>query len=92
MRLAPGWRLGAAGAVFVLNHERIELPAGCKVRPHIPALAAQPDAQLSTAERDLARYVQVLLPANAKKKAVRALLEKLDYVEAVTEPPAISLP
>lgn len=69
-----------------------KLPAGVETRPHVPALAAKRDEELSPPEQELARYVQVLLPAGAKKKTVRALLEALDCVEAVIEPPEVGLP
>jgi hypothetical protein len=97
VRLAPGWRLDAAHAGFVAKGARVELPAtlpaGCEARPHAPVLAAKTDAQLSAPERELARWVQVLLPAGARSNTrVRKLLEALDCVEEVMEPPQVGLP
>jgi len=96
VRLVPGWRLDGARAGFRTASGHVELlsklPAGSAIRPHVPALAARRDAQLSPAEQELARYVQVLLPAGVRKAAVRTVLEGLDCVEEVIEPPEVGLP
>lgn len=68
------------------------LPRGCVLRAHVPLVAGRSKRRLSPAERDLARYVQVLMPRRADKQAVRAVLDQIECVEAVLEPPEPSLP
>lgn len=94
VRLAPGWRLESNA--FVSGADRValadSLPRGTRARAHVPALASRDPKTLSEPERELARYIQVLLPKGAEPEAARAALEKLAAVERATVPPAPELP
>lgn len=99
VRLAPGWRLDEKAGAFVAGSERVplpdSLPRGTRARLHVPALASRNPKTLSEPERELARYVQVLLPKGADAGAIRAALAalgKLAAVEQATVPPAPELP
>ena len=97
LKLKSGWRFNPSGGQFVsTSGERLsvldQLPKGSEIVPTVPALAKADPAKLSEAERDLARYVQLILPKGATPQQHLEVIKRWDAVEAVTLPPEISLP
>jgi hypothetical protein len=97
LKLKPGWRFDSAAGQFVsASGERLsildQLPKGSEIVPTAPALATAEPAKLSAAERQMARYVQLILPKGAAAKELLPIVERWDAVEEVTLPPDISLP
>jgi hypothetical protein len=97
LKLKPGWRFDPGSRQFVsASGERFsvldQLPKGSEIVPTVPALAKADPAKLSAAERDLARYVQLILPKGAAPKQNLRVIKRWDPVEAVTLPPEVSLP
>lgn len=97
LTLKPGWWFDAhAGAFVSADGSRTpiadRLPAGSRLVPTAPAVAQRPPAKRSAPERELARYVQLLLPADADAEATLRLVQGWDMVERAVRPPHVSLP
>jgi len=96
LRLAPGWELDETRGGFSAGAELLSfpkaLPAGATVRSHVSVSAAKPGKARLPAERELARYVQVLLPRGTRMEAVRAAFAALRCVETIFESPPAGLP
>jgi hypothetical protein len=97
VRLKPGWRFDRRRRALVSEAGpslglRGLLPAGAKVLPMAPSLAAAPSRSLSEDERLLARYLQVALPSGSDPADLAAALRRLEGVELVLTPPRIGLP
>ena len=99
VKLRAGWRFDASANDFVAPdgqrfRPRKPLPANAKVVAMVPHLAAAVVESLSEDERDLADYVQIMLPG-ADGDRLRAFAQDIaDWpcVEHVRMPPEISLP
>ena len=78
LKLKPGWRYDVGQGVFVGPKGEIgapaSLPQGARIVYKVPTLAQRPARSLSAAERDLSRYLQVILRGVAKTNAERAAL------------------
>lgn len=97
LELKPGWR-------FVPRRRRFEqesgetfspygdLPEGAGIVYKVPRLAKADPASLSAAERDLQRYLQVVLPAGASAQDCLARIRRWPSVAAVQGGPVVSLP
>lgn len=97
LKLKPGWRFDRGRAQFFSASGqrfsvRDQLPEGSEIVPTAPALADTDPQMLSDAERDLARYVQLILPKGATPEHYLAIAKRWDAVEEATLPPRISLP
>jgi hypothetical protein len=68
------------------------LPKGSRIAYKVPSLAAADAARLSRPERDLRRYVHVILPAKETPGAYINALRGWPCVESATLAPDISLP
>jgi len=97
LKLKTGWRFDPSRKQFVsTGGQRLsildQLPEGSDIVPSVPALAKADPAKLSDAERDLARYFQLILPKGATPKDNLRVVKRCDAVEEVTLPPKVSLP
>lgn len=96
MQLKPGWRADVEANAFARGRERIDLKAtistNATLQPHIVELHGKSDRSLSSAERELARYVQVRVGADQKLLTIARQLAKLDAIEQVSVSPEVSLP
>ena len=95
--LKPGWRLEPGKRIFVSGTGETcrpsgELPKGTRIVPKVPALAKTPPGKLSEPERDLQRYVQVILPAGESASTHLKTVRAWDCVESASLPPEVSLP
>ena len=97
LTLKPGWWFDARTGEFVSARgarTRIadQLPPGSRLVPTAPAVAKLSPPQRSAPERELARHVQLLLPADADDEACLRLVQGWDAVEKAARPPRVSLP
>jgi hypothetical protein len=95
-KLRPGWLYDEVKRVFV-DPEGVEfaaprLPKNSRVVYKVPSLARSAAKGLSKAEKDLRRYMQVILPSRRSGKAVLQSLQSLPAVEQAHLAPEISLP
>lgn len=97
LTLKPGWRydscrrafVGAKGESF---SPRGDLPARTQIAYQIPDVAGKDPAKLSQPERDLQRYLHVVLPSEAVSEDYIAAVEKWPCVLEANVAPEISLP
>jgi hypothetical protein len=94
--LKPGRRYDEAKGVFVdpkgVEFTAPRLPKNSRILYKVPSLAGSAVKGLSKAEKDLQRYMQVILPSPRSAKAVLETLRSLLAVEEVHLAPEISLP
>jgi hypothetical protein len=95
LKLKVGWRFHR-GAFVSPEGLHIApptgLPSGTEIVPMVAELARADLSTLSEAERDLARYLQVILPEGAEPAAWLEPMRSLEAVEEASLPPQISLP
>ena len=95
-KLKPGWRYDEAKGVFVdpngVKFTAPRLPKNSRVLYKVPSLARSASKKLSGAERDLQRYMQVILPSPRSTKTVLQAVQSLPSVEEAHLAPEISLP
>jgi hypothetical protein len=89
LKLKSGWRFDRSGKQFVsADGQRLsvldQLPKGSDIVPTVPALAKANPAKLSDAERELARYFQLILPKGATPEHNLQVVKHWDAVEEVT--------
>ena len=97
LTLKPGWRydsrrqtfVGAKGDSF---SPKDALPSGSRIAYQVPDLAGKDPAELSKPERELQRYIHVVLPSEAKPEDYVAVASKWPCVAAASVAPEISLP
>ena len=96
IRLRPGWRLAGPGELADAAGARLyvaaDLPRGAELAPTVPALAAADPQRLSAPERELARHVQLILPAGADAAKLLPVVKHWASVEDAQLPPRVSLP
>jgi hypothetical protein len=100
VKLKAGWQFDAARRVFVSDRgetfaPRGELPARSKIIHKTPSLAAAArvgKAKLSDPERNLLRYLQVILPTERSPAEFVQTIRQWPCVENAALPPEISLP
>ena len=96
LRLNPGWRIvGPAELVDAAGTRLLvaaDLPAGAELVPTVPALAAADLKRLSAPERELARHVQLILPAGADAARLLPAVRRWAAVEDAQLAPQVSLP
>ena len=95
-KLKPGWRFDEAKGVFIdpsgVEFATPRLPKNSRVLYKVPSLARSASTKLSGAERDLQRYMQVILPSPRSTKSVLQAVQSLPAVEEAHLAPEISLP
>jgi hypothetical protein len=96
-RLKPGWRYDASRRKFVSESGETfspagELPKRSKIVYKIPALAAARAAGLTSAERDLQRYLQVILPAGESPADHLQAVRSWPSIEEAHVAPQVGLP
>jgi hypothetical protein len=97
VKLKPGWAFDPSRRAFVspdgdLVRPRRDLPKGSRIVPMAPELTRDPRAARSTAEKELSRYFQVILP---KGEDASAALDAANHWPGIAEasmPPKVSLP
>ncbi len=97
LKLKPGWRFDPDRRVFVSESgERVtpsaDLPKRSRVVPTVPSLASADEATLSSAERDLRRYIQVILPPGEPPHRYVEAIRAWPCVEQANVAPEVSLP
>ncbi len=97
VRLEDGWRWDdKRGAFRTTAGETCEmgkmLPEGTVIRPTVEALAKADPKKLTPEERDLAHFVQIVLPKGADLAAVADTIGELPCVQSAKPGPKISLP
>ena len=84
-KLKPGWRFDEAKGVFIdrsgVEFATPRLPKNSRVLYKVPSLARSASKKLSGAERDLQRYMQVILPSPRSTKSVLQAVQSLPAVE-----------
>lgn len=97
VRLKPGWSWDAGRRRFVSPEgEEVAagegLPKGSRIVPVAPELAEAAPESLSPDEEELARHLQVILPAGTDPAGLLPLVRRWRCVEKAEPPPEISLP
>lgn len=97
LKLRPGWRFDQDRRIFISEAgERVtpgaELPKRSRVVPTVPSLASADEATLSPAERDLRRYIQVILPPGEPPGRYVDAVRAWPCVEEANVAPEVSLP
>ena len=81
--------LSATGNKF---SPKADLPGRSRIIYMTPDLAKQPPEALSKEERNLSRYLQVILPKGTNPSDYISIVGRWECVEEVRLPPEISLP
>jgi len=100
IKLKPGWEFDAERGVFVSDRgeefeARGELPKKSEIVHKTPALAAaarKAKAKLSDDEKNLLRYLQVILPEDEPPAKYLKMIGDWPWVADANLPPAPSLP
>ena len=81
IKLKRGWTLEADSAALLSPPRRVvpELPSGARLQP---ALEVPPPSQPTAAERELARYLHVVLPDGVDPEAVLETVLGWRFVES----------
>lgn len=95
-KLKPGWRYDEAKGVFIdprgAEFAAPRLPKNSRVLYKAPGLARSAAKKLSRAEKDLQRYMQVILPSPRSTRSVLQAVQSLPGVEEAHLAPEIGLP
>ncbi|MFN0192593.1 MAG: hypothetical protein ACKVP5_11570 [Aestuariivirga sp.] len=95
-KLKPGWSYDEKRGAFVDPKGAIAppdaLPKGARIVYKVPSLAARPARSLSAAERDLARYLQVILPSAKGQDQLLSAMRSWPAIEGAHATPQMSLP
>lgn len=97
LKLKPGWHWEARRRAFLSRTgkafaPRGDLPGHSRIVYKVPSLAKGSEARLSRHERDLRRYMQVILPAGESPAAYLDVVRAWPPVAEVQAAPEISLP
>ena len=97
LKLKPGWRYDPKRKVFTREDGQEfspgrTVPKGSRIAAKVPALLRRAPARLSKAERDLQRYVQVILPRTVSAADHVEAVRRWPCVEAAHVAPEVSLP
>lgn len=100
VKLKPGWEFDATRRVFVSDRgetfqPRGQLPKNSKIVYKTPALAPasrRGKAKLSDDERNLLRYLQIILPADEPPANYMKAIGDWPVVAEASLPPDVSLP
>lgn len=95
-KLKPGWRYDEAKGFFIdpsgAEFAAPRLPKNSRVLYKVPSLARSASKKFSGAERDLQRYMQVILPSPRSIQSILQAVQSLPGVEEAHVAPEISLP
>lgn len=95
-KLKPGWRYDEAQRVFVdrggARYAPPPLPEAARIAYKVPSLAKPSSRKLSKAERDLQRYMYVLLPPSEAPQRHVESIQAWPCVEEAHVAPEVSLP
>lgn len=96
-KLAAGWRYDADRRVFGSASGEVfkpwaQLPKRTKIVYKVPSLAQADDTELSAPERELRRYLQIILPAGHAAADFVEIVAKWPCLERSRSGPDISLP
>ena len=96
LKLKRGWRYDEVKRVLVSNSGTLftpsRLPKGTRIAYKVPSLARLTPARLSKAERDLQRYMQVVLPVSLAPEKYLKTIQAWPCVEEARVAPEVSLP
>jgi hypothetical protein len=97
LKLKAGWTFDPERRVFVSQQgrrfvPRVKLPRGSRIIHMVPGLAKAAQKSLSRHERNLARYLQLILPRRTDPAAYIETLRKWDCLAEVRRAPEIDLP
>jgi hypothetical protein len=97
LKLKPQWRFETNRRVFTSQSGEEfkpsgDLPRNTRIVLHTPDLARTPKAALSKHEKDLLRYVQVILPASVRPEDYLETIRGWACVEKAYVAPQVSLP
>jgi hypothetical protein len=97
LKLKPNWRFDASRRVFVSGSGKEfapcgELPRRSRIVYKVPGLVGADEAQLSKYEKDLRRYMQVILPAGKSPAEYVAVVRAWPCTAEAHVAPELSLP
>jgi hypothetical protein len=97
LKLKPKWRFDQKRRVFVSDSgeefvPRGQLPRNSRIVYKVPGLVHADQARLSKHERDLRRYMQVILPAAESPAGYLEVVRAWPAVEEAHVAPEVSLP
>lgn len=97
LKLKPKWRFDSSRRVFESDSgqrftPRGDLPNNSRIVYKVPSLAEADEDKLSKFERDLRRYMQVILPAGESPEEYVELIRAWPCVARVHVAPEVSLP
>lgn len=96
LKLREGWRYASSSGAFVSNEGSRwipdKLPQGAKIVYIVPDLGEAEISTLSEDERNLARYLHLILPTGEEPKKYLKAVGAWPSIETVELPPEISLP
>lgn len=97
LTLKPGWRYDASRRAFQSDSgekftPRGELPKNTRIAYKVPAVARADEKRLSEPERDLRRYMQVILPEGESPLDYLDVVRDWPCVEEAHAAPEVSLP
>lgn len=97
LKLKKGWSFDPKRRLFASDSgeefkPRGDLPKNSRIVYKVPSLAEADEAELSEAERDLRRYMQVILPAGESPAEYVEVIRSWPSVAEAHAAPEISLP
>jgi hypothetical protein len=97
LKLEPGWRFLPDRRVFRSDAgeeftPRGDLPKYTRIVYKVPSLAGSDEAELSEHERELRRYMQVILPKGQSPEDYVRAIQSWPCVEEAHVAPEVSLP
>lgn len=97
LKLKPKWRFNPRRRVFESDSgEKFtpggDLPKNSRIVYKIPSLAQADESKLSKSERDLQRYMQVILPAGESPAEYVDVIREWPCVAEAHVAPEVSLP
>lgn len=97
VKLKAGWRFDRRRRAFVAESgakctSQGDLPRKTKVVAKVPSLTEAPEAALSAPQKELRRYVQIILPEGHSPEEHLDAIRRWPCVEDAQLPPVVSLP
>jgi hypothetical protein len=97
LKLKPKWLFDARRRVFISGsgeefQARGRLPRNSRIVYKVPSLVEADQARLSKHERELRRYMQVILPAGESPARYLEVVRAWPAVEEASMAPDVSLP
>ncbi|HSK73377.1 MAG TPA: hypothetical protein VK892_16875 [Pyrinomonadaceae bacterium] len=97
LKLKPNWRYEPGQRIFVSGTGKefnpiSDLPENTKIVYKVPSLVDADESKLSKSEKDLRRYLQVILPPGKSPAEYVDVIRSWRCVEEAHTAPEISLP